>query len=208
MGNSPIGLSLCAEDYLNDNIPFKMRIVAPDLWPPLPRPLTREPGGGASIPCCTKPPRLTTGSKSKAGQSSRFRWRSLFSEWYVYLIKCSASLFRSHCTLPPLRLVASKATSSTSCCYREKKEKQFCEIISHHFFCSSTLSDILTKKKSVCVQREPASAIKVSTTQTILETVYKSPTRHHLGLSKSVARVKRLRIYHFYQWFCAKKNGN
>lgn len=65
MGNSPIGLSLCAEDYLNDNIPFKTRIVAPDLWPPLPRPLTREPGGGASIPSCTKPPRLTTGSKAK-----------------------------------------------------------------------------------------------------------------------------------------------
>lgn len=31
--------------------------------------------------------------QSKANQSSRFRQRSLFSEWYVYLIKCSASLF-------------------------------------------------------------------------------------------------------------------
>lgn len=161
MGNSPIGLSLCAEDYLNSNIPFKTRIVAPDLWPPLPHPLTREPGGGASIPSCTKPPRLTTGSKRKADQSSRFQWRSLFSEWYVYLIKCSASLFRSHCTLAPLRLVASKATSSTSCCYREKKKKTVLgDHIASLLLLLNTSGHSNKKKKKVFVcnvsQRQPS----------------------------------------------------
>lgn len=166
MGNFPIGLSLCAEDYLNDNIPFKTRIVAPDLWPPLPRPLTREPGGGASIPSCTKPPRLTTGSKAKPTSPRGSDEEACFlNDMYIWL-NVVPLFFRSHCTLPPLRLVASKATSSTSCCYREKKKKQFWEIISHHFFCSSTFSYILTKKR-VSVQREPASAISVSTTQTI-----------------------------------------
>lgn len=31
--NFMIGHLLCAEDYLNNTIPFKTRIVTPDLWP-------------------------------------------------------------------------------------------------------------------------------------------------------------------------------